>query len=162
MFTTDLYVDRPIPDSHLAKAFARVTGISPSHVAVLRRNDLDRLGTIWAEGWPQIVLRTSHIRGDFPFAIELIARSAHVEEGLRQTLASVVQHLGVSILTDEFQGDSVVVSEFLLFAPDGVQVPVAIDDEGFTAEEPTLALLPDSRRVYEAHRQVSGPMAFTA
>jgi hypothetical protein len=162
MFTTDLYLDHLMEQSELADAFAEAAGIWPNRVIVLPKEEVDRLGTLWEEGWPKFALRLSGMRGDFPVAIELIARSAAFEWTLRDSLSTLARKLGVSILTDELDVNPLFVSEWLMFAPDGASFQVEIDDEEFDAEEPAIILTPASRDLYKAHQPGSGSLASTA
>lgn len=155
MFTTDLYVDRVMPDAELARAFGRALGVRHDRVAVVSANDLGAIEDAWKH--VDVLLRTSRVRGEFPLAVDLMVRDLRPSQILPM-LERTAKSLHAAILTDEVGVNPYSDREWLLIGPDGTATQVFADAEEFGADDPAIILIGDSRRILH-ELQIEAPFA---
>lgn len=150
MFATTIYLDKPIPLDRLAGAFASATDVSLDRVAAITRADFERSPRRWFIDGQAIGLQVWEERGDFPFAVEFLARE---DVAFPTVIGQVTRELGVTALTDVFGVDPMSDTVWTMVTPDGTRTTVFTDNVDAGDEEPDLVLHPLSRLIYEARRQ---------
>jgi len=149
MFATTLYFDKVIPPGRLASAMADATGTDIEQIRVITQEEFERAPWPWFRESDLLGLTTSNLRGEFPFAIDLVARP---DINLRSTLDHIARSLHVAVLTDEFDVNPLSDAEWLMVSADGSFTKVIADPEAFGADDPAIILEPESHAVHEAKR----------
>lgn len=149
MFATTVYLDRFIPRGRLATAFAEATGVHVDAVRVITDEEFERLTGPWFLDSDLIGVKTSTVRGDFPFVIDMFSRPA---PDLHAVLATLARLLDVTILTDNYGVNPLSDAEWMMVGPDGSSVAIIADPEEFGADNPAIVLEPASRAAYAALR----------
>jgi hypothetical protein len=149
VFATTLYFDKPIATDRLAHAFAVATGLPVSQVIIITQDEFDRASEPWFRASDRLGLKTSQLLGDFPFVVDMVARS---NLDLRAVLKHLAQSLHTTLLTDEFEVNPLSDAEWLMVDSDGSSTRVIADPEAFGADDPAIILEPESRAIHEAKR----------
>jgi hypothetical protein len=156
MFATTIYLDKHLPQDSLAEAVSAATGVAVDEMRVITQEEFNRSHGQWFRNEDQVGLRTSTLRGDFPFVIDMFVRP---EIELRSVLDRFARAQNVAILTDEYDVNPLSDAEWLMVCPDGSSTRMIADPEEFGADDPGIVLEPNSRRMYESIRfQRQGPM----
>lgn len=158
MFATTVYLDRFIPRGRLATAFADATGIRVDAVRVITDDKFERSPAPWFLESDLIGVKTSTLRGDFPYVIDMVSRP---EPDLRAVLNTLARLLDVTILTDNYGVNPLSDAEWMMVGPDGSSVAITADPEEFGADDPAIVLEPDSRARYHAMRSAHQAMSVT-
>ena len=152
MYSTTVYLDRPIPAPRLVNAFASATGVAIDQVRTIARDEFERHPTRWFDDAAMVGLQTSFLRGDCPQVVDLVVRT---ERDLRAVLVAITRTLDVAALTDEFDVNPYSDIEWLMIAPDGSGTVIHTDADEFGADDPAISLEPDSRAIYDAKRRLA-------
>lgn len=150
MFSTDLYIDRILPERHLADAFGPAFGVATEQVAVIPNELVQQIANDWKSATIRMVLRTSVQDGSFPLVLGLLLRESKPVDFVCR-LEEAAKELGASLLTDETSVNDHSDSEYLLIGADGRSEVVHLDTTDWDSESPTFELVPASRRIHKVH-----------
>ncbi len=150
MFSTDLYMDRILPERQLADAVGPAFGVAAEQVAVIPNELVQQIADAWRSTTIRILLRASTQDGSFPLVLGLLLRESRPVDFVGR-LERVAENLGASLLTDEAHVHSHSDSEYLLIGADGRSEVVYLDTANWDSDSPTFELLPASQLVHQAH-----------
>lgn len=150
MQTFAIYIDRVLPLPELTQAMTGVLAIPSDDVRAINQDEFERRPWHWFGDDVAVGMQVATIRGDFPQEVTVVSRLAM---DIPQTVGALAHVLQATVLTDNFGVNPLVVSAWTMVFPSGEVQSVYTDAEAFSADDPSLILLPEFRKDYDNRHQ---------